>query len=78
MLAPIAINNLLNATRNKIQPCALAEICKALTDESSNDELRESNPRKKADEHCVYPLGFFEFISSCVKCTFRDIITIEI
>lgn len=59
MLAPMAINNLLNATRNKIQPCALAEICKAFTTKSSYDELCELNPRKKADEQWLCPLGVF-------------------
>ena len=32
MLAPMAINELLNATKDKIQQCALTKICRAFTE----------------------------------------------
>ena len=59
MLAPMAINELLNATKDKIQQCALTKICRAFTEGSSFDELCESNPRKKAGEQWLCPLGVF-------------------
>lgn len=59
MLAPMAINKLFNATKDKVQPCTLTKICRASTDGPSYDELCESNPRKKANEQWLCPLGVF-------------------